>query len=253
MATCLFDLRTIMGERTMFNLNDQISKWRSSLAASQTLETSDMDELESHLREEIDSLTALKLSQKEAFYVARHRLGDAGSLIEEFAKINGSVLWSKRLFWAGAGLLCYEVANHVGLAASHVGILLASLVGIRGYGLNVVGVVAHGTFFGAVILGLYQMGRTRDMQGEWFCRVASSVWGKLALFGSVLSIVTMTLAARIFAQAAVARLLGARQLGQLALLGAYEQLVWIVIVPLILLTIVMYLHPSKLSKAGTQS
>ena len=235
----------------MFDLNDQISKWRRSLAESQTLVTSDIDELESHLREEIEHLTALKLSEQEAFYVARHRLGDAGSLTEEFAKINGSVLWQKRLFWAGAGLFCYEVAKHVGLAASHVGILLASLVGIRGYGLNVVEVVAQGTFFGVVILGLYKMGRTRDMQGEWFCRVASSVWGKLALFGSVLGIVAMTLAARIFAQAAVARLLGPRQLGQLALLGAYEQLVWIVVVPLILLTALILLRPSRLSKAGT--
>jgi len=235
----------------MFDLNDQISKWRRSLAESQTLVTSDIDELESHLREEIEHLTALKLSEQEAFYVARHRLGDAGSLTEEFAKINGSVLWQKRLFWAGAGLFCYEVAKHVGLAASHVGILLASLVGIRGYGLNVVEVVAQGIFFGALILGLYKMVRTRHMQGEWFCRLASSVWGKLALFGSVLGIVAMTLAARIFAQAAVARLLGPRQLGQLALLGAYEQLVWIVVVPLILLTALILLRPSRLSKAGT--
>lgn len=240
-----------MGERTMFDLNDQIIKWRSSLADSQTLERSDIDELEGHLREEIEHLTALKLSQEEAFYVALHRLGDTGSLTEEFGKINGSVLWSKRLFWAGAGLFCYEVAKHVGLAASHVGILLASLVGIRGYGLNVVEVVAQGTFFGAVILGLYQMGRTRHMQGEWFCRLASSVWGKVALFGSVLGIVAMTLAARVFAQAAVARLLGPTQLGQLALLGAYEQLVWIVIVPLILLTALILLRPSEPAKIGT--
>jgi hypothetical protein len=234
----------------MFNLNDEISKWRSSLAESQTLETSDIDELESHLREEIEQLVTAKLSQQEAFWVARHRLGDADSLAEEFAKINASVLWRKRLFWAGTGLLCYEMAKHVGLAASHVTVLLGSLVGIRGYGLNVVEVLTQGTFFGAVILGLYRICRTKDMQGEWFSRVAGSVWGKLALFGGVLGIVAMTLAARIFAQAAVARLLGVRELGQLALLGAYEQLVWIVIVPLILLTVVMYLRPSRLRRAA---
>jgi len=38
----------------MFDLNEQIIKWRSNLAQSQTLGSSDIDELESHLREEIE-------------------------------------------------------------------------------------------------------------------------------------------------------------------------------------------------------
>jgi hypothetical protein len=116
----------------MFNLNDQISKWRSNLAASQTLERSDIDELENHLREEIEHLMALKLSQEEAFYVALHRLGDTGSLAEEFAKINGSVLWSKRLFWAAVGLFSYIVATYTAKCASAGFVVLAWLGGLRG-------------------------------------------------------------------------------------------------------------------------
>ena len=59
----------------MFNLNEKIIKWRSNLAQSETLAVSDLDELENHLREEIEQLTTLKLSDEEAFLVASHRLG----------------------------------------------------------------------------------------------------------------------------------------------------------------------------------
>ena len=56
----------------MFDINEQIIKWRSNLAQSETLAGSDIDELENHLREEIEDLTDLKLSSEEAFLIATH-------------------------------------------------------------------------------------------------------------------------------------------------------------------------------------
>ena len=58
----IFDPETIMGEKIMFDINEQIKKWRCALAQSEAFSKSDVDELESHLREEIERLIALKLS-----------------------------------------------------------------------------------------------------------------------------------------------------------------------------------------------
>ncbi len=234
----------------MFNLNDQMSKWRSSLAESQTLETPDMDELESHLREEIEHLMALKLSQEEAFYVARHRLGDTGSLAEEFAKINGSVLWSKRLFWAAVGLFSYIVATYAAKCASAGFVVLAWLGGLRGYALGVLDTIAQVVFFLVVIFVLYEIGRRKDRQGELFCKVAENPWGRFLLFASVLLIIAVKLATQILIPATVARL-SVKQWGEMAIFRAYTELVWMIGMPLILLTTLILLRPSKLSKAGT--
>jgi hypothetical protein len=236
----------------MFNLNDQISKWRSSLAASQTLETSDMDELESHLREEIEHLTALKLSQEEAFYVARHRLGDAGSLTQEFAKINGSVLWSKRLFWAAVGLFSYIIASYMAKCASAGFVVLAGLAGLRGYALGVFDTIAQVVFFLAVVFVLYEIARRKDCQGELFCKIAERPWDKFMLFAIVLVIIAVNLGAQILVPATVARL-SVQQWSKMAIFRAYTELLWTIGLPLILLTALILLRPSKLRKAETHS
>ncbi len=233
----------------MFDLNDHIRKWRSNLARSQTLETSDIDELESHLREEIEQLVASKLSHEEAFLVARHRLGDAASLAEEFAKINGSVLWRKRLFWAAVGLLGYIVATHIAKCASAGFVVLAWCAGVKGYALGMVDTVSQVAFFLAVVFVLYEIGRRKDRQGELFCKVADSAWGKFLLFTGVLLIIGVMLAARILVPATVARL-SVEQWGEMALFRAYAELGWMIIVPLILLVAVIHLRPSKLRRAA---
>jgi len=151
----------------MFDLNERINEWRGSLVGSQTLERSDINELEGHLREEIEHLTALKLSQEEAFYVALHRLGDTGSLSEEFGKINGSVLWSKRLFWALVGLFSYIIAVYTAKCASAGLVVLVWLAGLRGYALGVFDTIAQVVFFLTVIFALYEIGRRKDRRGEF--------------------------------------------------------------------------------------
>lgn len=229
----------------MFELNTEIAQWRSSLTQSDRLSKSDIDELESHLREEIENLIASKLSEQEAFLVASHRLGGADALADEFAKVNTHIVFRKRLFWAVAGLFSFVVARYVGLLASHVGVLLASMVGVRGYGLGAVKVVTQVIFFGIMILVLYEITRTKDIQGGWFSRVADSVWGKVALFASVLVVIVAMFACRFFVQMATVRLISARDFGDMAILVQSVGLVWTVIVPLILLGIIIKLRLEK--------
>ena len=83
----------------MFDLNESITGWRTRLANDENYAAADLDELESHLREEVDRLRESGLSGEEAFWVASRRLGNAESLSAEFAKVNGGRVWANRLLW----------------------------------------------------------------------------------------------------------------------------------------------------------
>jgi len=117
----------------MFDLNEQINKWRGNLAQSQTLGSSDIDELESHLREEIENLTVLKLSDEEAFLVATYRLGDTARLSDEYAKINLGKRFRQNVSWMITGILTYLLATHFATAVSKDCVLLAANSGVTGY------------------------------------------------------------------------------------------------------------------------
>lgn len=250
MAACLFDPKTIMGEKTMFDLNEQITKWRSNLTQTQILDNSDIDELEGHLREEIQHLISLKLSEQESFCVARHRLGDTNSLAEEFSKINVSVLWRKRLFWALAGLLGYIVTTYIAKSASAGFVVLAWFAGVKGYSLGILDIVSQVLFFLTAILLLYKIGTKAGCQGELFHAAAEKPLGKFGLFAGVLLITALLLACRFLVPVTVARL-SIEQWGQMAMFRAYSELVWTIAVPLILLAALIYLRPSRLRQAGT--
>jgi len=145
----------------MFDLNEQIIKWRSNLAQSQTLGSSDIDELESHLREEIESLKCLKLSDEEAFLVSTYRLGDTARLSDEYAKINRGKRFRQNVSWMITGILTYLLATHFTTAISKDCVLLAANSGITGHrSLGFIG-------FGSQILTLI----TTFFLGYFICRL----------------------------------------------------------------------------------
>jgi hypothetical protein len=70
----------------MFDLESQIRGWRSDLAAAMGNVPEPLDELESHLRDDIDRRIQLGADAQSAFEAARAQLGEAGRLAQEFAK-----------------------------------------------------------------------------------------------------------------------------------------------------------------------
>ena len=94
----------------MFDLDEQIIKWRHSLEKSQSLKTKDIDELENHLRDEINNICETKLSDYEAFLIAIHRLGCIESLSDEYEKINQGTRIRNRISLIITGILLYLIA-----------------------------------------------------------------------------------------------------------------------------------------------
>ncbi len=71
----------------MFDLTKEMRKWRSGLRKVGSIRREASEELESHLLDEIDRLTATGFTQEEAFHQAVCRLGSAEDLHGEFTKV----------------------------------------------------------------------------------------------------------------------------------------------------------------------
>ncbi|MFC8680166.1 permease prefix domain 1-containing protein [Microbacterium ureisolvens] len=76
-------------------IEDQISTWRGYVSRPQAIDGRDVDELEDHLRGQIDRLEASGLDADEAFLVAVKRLGGLDELSREFAREHSDRLWKQ--------------------------------------------------------------------------------------------------------------------------------------------------------------
>ena len=60
-----------------FNIDERVTTWIRGIRASGNVTPDDADELESHLRDEIDALRQTGLTDSEAFLIAIRRMGSA--------------------------------------------------------------------------------------------------------------------------------------------------------------------------------
>ena len=80
----------------MFDLEQAITEWRRQMAAGGIKAADVLDELESHLREDIRRLIGSGLPDDEAFNVAVRQLGDGAELRNEFANASAAEVPSAR-------------------------------------------------------------------------------------------------------------------------------------------------------------
>ncbi|GAA2860050.1 hypothetical protein Acy02nite_56210 [Actinoplanes cyaneus] len=79
-------------------LEGQFAQWRDYVRRRPELAASDADELEDHLRNSVDELTAIGLRSDEAFLVAVKRMGGLDELSREFAREHSERLWKQLMF-----------------------------------------------------------------------------------------------------------------------------------------------------------
>lgn len=89
---------------TVFDVEQAIRTWRAELAGHGSLRLADLDELESHLRDELEGLAEVGLEGRDAFVHAVSKLGAAQALGDEFGRGNPLFAWRLPglLFLAGA-------------------------------------------------------------------------------------------------------------------------------------------------------
>jgi hypothetical protein len=77
------------------SLEQQIAEWRTYLGSSRAVDGRDLEELEAHLRDEIEDLGRAGLAGDEAFLVAVKRMGSVDALSREFAREHSERLWKQ--------------------------------------------------------------------------------------------------------------------------------------------------------------
>jgi hypothetical protein len=131
----------------MFNLEQSIAEWRQQMQAAGVKTPVPLEELESHLRDEIERQMNTGLSEAEAFQSAVQKIGPAHTVQNEFRKVEATEearRWKEGQIWLGAilGLLQLIVIGAVlfnsemtfgqrmsGLAAMATSFVLVAVVG----------------------------------------------------------------------------------------------------------------------------
>lgn len=81
-------------------LERQIAEWRAFVSRAKAVAGSDVEELEGHLRDQIEALTGAGLAADEAFLVAAKRIGSLDALSAEFARQHSERLWRQLVLGA---------------------------------------------------------------------------------------------------------------------------------------------------------
>ena len=100
-----------MERRNEFDLNKSLKHWRNELRSQRSFTEENIEELQSHLMDQLDALKENGLSEEEAFLIACRRLGNAPELAGDFRKINMSMVWKERICLMVTGLAGYLFIN----------------------------------------------------------------------------------------------------------------------------------------------
>ncbi|SFV22453.1 permease prefix domain 1-containing protein [Pseudidiomarina donghaiensis] len=76
-----------------FDLEQSIAQWRQFVLRRSAILNDDADELESHLRDQIDALLTQGLHADEAFLIATKRIGNIEAVSQQFAEVHTGRLW----------------------------------------------------------------------------------------------------------------------------------------------------------------
>ena len=225
----------------MSDVEKRIEQWRASLTDSQVLSRADVQEMESHLREEITHLEASGLAGDEAFIIARRRLGDPAALEEEFAKVYPHRGLVHRLCWAIAGVLLYLAAAELGRAMSSLFLALGNLAGLQPGVLGAVGgLITLAAFTGSIILALwlYQHHVHRHDHAHPRNSLVAPLLGVAVL---VLGVWLFCVADRLLTVVFL-RTVGPAQFGMAVRAEGYIREVWHLLLPLLLAGVLLVLY-----------
>lgn len=202
------------------DLNERIQGWRKTLLGRPGIGESDVDELESHLRDTVDRLTAAALTQEEAFLVAAHRIGSPVELEDQYSAVNFGEAWKTRVIWMVAGVLGYWTVTGASEALAKLTLIVGAgrvsdgvALARWGVPIDLVAIVAFGCLlFKCVrwqIIRNRKAGQTKVRNGS----VGLIIWLALASLAAS--------AAKGFVEVLAARLQGPATLGGYFLFSSY--------------------------------
>jgi len=111
-------------------LDELIASWRDWMERRDALSIRDVDELESHLRDRVDALTAAGLTDDEAFLIAVKRLGSMDDLSREYAAEHSGRLWKQLVLHDSSDTGADASSGTIPFARRANGLAVALLLGV---------------------------------------------------------------------------------------------------------------------------
>jgi hypothetical protein len=240
----ILHIAEIMGGKAMFDLNDAIQQWRGRLG--EACGRSDLEELETHLLEEMEALRASGLSEQEAFWVGTHRLGDPQSLVKEYAKINTLVRWKPRIFWMAAGVLGYFILNSFSVATGKLLACALLFTGLNGTMLGIADCLGMFFLLGGAFYLLYLSAKHGWFQKS-FSNIVKSNKGRILFFTAMILVFNLI---RLVAPAAnwlmQTRLLTPSEYGNNVIISIIVYpIFWSLVLPILLIIIMFKCHDRR--------
>lgn len=225
----------------MFQLEIAIENWKQQLLQHQTMTAADMEELQIHLLEEMDALTATGLNQEEAFLIASRRIGNPNDISCEFAKINHVVIWKNRFFWMIIGILILQMFSSCAVFLARGGALIGcQLIGWNPLNAGVISAAIQITVLLCLFIAFY------------IAVVPLSLLRKIpkkTLIGIIIAATALNFflshAAGIGYNVLIARFYSVEQLGQFSLGCSYSAMGLSVLWPVVWLVLLLWLLPGK--------
>jgi hypothetical protein len=157
----------------MFDLNKAVEEWRQQMAAGGIKPAGVLDELEGHLREDVERQVQAGTGPQQAFELAVQRLGQAGALKVEFGRADRKK--AMRRFVIYTAVLAYVWVMLMG-TYSLLNVEMSSRLRWLGFGAVALLVLSLG---GKQLLYRFLPGlpnrRVRSMV-QWSCLVLAVAW-----------------------------------------------------------------------------
>jgi hypothetical protein len=177
-----------MENSTKFDLNQAIHRWREDLLASPAFRSEDVEELQDHLQENMRTLQRNGLSEQEAFWVARNRLGETDALHQEFGRRNKRAIWLDRVLWMVVGSLGINALGSLVSSLATVTTLGVLQMGDTGRILGPIILCAHVLGWMVLLTLAYRAGQGQDRWLDGIARWVSThpLQSGLCIFGFLL-------------------------------------------------------------------
>jgi hypothetical protein len=225
----------------MFTVEQAVENWKNELRQKQTVMESDIEELESHLRDEMERLKSLGLSEQEAFLIAVRRIGDTTQMAAEFAKVNTAAIWKTRFLWMVVGILMLRILTSCANFLSNAGVMLGhQLAGISWLATGILSAVVQTIILLILLYIFYAIAVKTTLFHQ--VRKRSAVISMVIVF--VLSSLVGA-SSSFFCKVLLARYCGVEQMGQFALGSSYSSIATAILWPILWIAILLWLMPRK--------
>ena len=150
-----------MENRTKFNLKENIEIWKSELYQNSNMTLDNINELESHLYDEIDELQQLGLSTEESLLISKIRIGNTKELTTEFGKVNEEVYFRNKIIPYLKGILLFMAFITTTNLLANSSLIIANSIGINSEYLNYVSIGI--LIFSSSALSIFAYNKYKDM------------------------------------------------------------------------------------------